>query len=421
MSGRPARRVDVLVLLASVYDGDTRVHKEVAALREAGASVLVVSLSRAGVRSARPGVGRGRDGELVSVVPVRPLRPRTGIGANARNLVASYLPALASMATTALRSRATVVHANDAQTLPLAVLCKLSGRAERLVFDAHEDSGRLVARGSLLAALAPLWRAVLRWAAPHVDHTLTVGNTLAGRCRDGGLEPVTVIRNVPVVTSSPRRIEDDAVVGAPRPSIAEAAVDEVDRSPLRLVYLGSMYPGRGLETALHGMRLLADLPVTLTMVGQPNPLWYRREVERLVVEAGPRTRLLPRVAPDDVARVYAAHDVGLVLLDVVPEHEVYLPNKVFEIMMAGLPVVATRLPDIVDELATSRAGVVFDGTPEGFATVCRELFEDPGRRRELARAAHVAATTRNNWSREQARFLEVYAALGIPGGDDQPA
>ena len=82
------------------------------------------------------------------------------------------------------------------------------------------------------------------------------------------------------------------------------------------------------------------------------------------------------------------------------------PNKLFEDMMAGIPVVASDLPDMAAIVRREGVGTLITD-PEDPAAVAAAV-----RRRVKGERGRTAALARYNWEREQAKLLEVYGRLG---------
>jgi glycosyltransferase involved in cell wall biosynthesis len=104
--------------------------------------------------------------------------------------------------------------------------------------------------------------------------------------------------------------------------------------------------------------------------------------------------------------------VGVTLLeDVCENHRLALPNKVFEYVAAGIPVVASDLPELRSLVDRYGIGVVVDAAdPASVAAGISAALAEP-------RADAIAAAARDlNWSNERKRLLDLYADLGTSLG-----
>ena len=162
------------------------------------------------------------------------------------------------------------------------------------------------------------------------------------------------------------------VATAPRPA-----------EPLRLGYLGSLGPHKGVHVALRAMQHLTDLPVTLTVRGGPlRDPDLRRELERAEVMGlaryeGPYTE-------QDLPAVLTGLD-ALVIPSLWPETG---PMVWMEALSAGLPVIASSVGALPDRVRQGEDGLLVPpGDPAALASAVRELLVryDDLRRGAMAR------------------------------------
>ncbi|HXO19520.1 MAG TPA: glycosyltransferase, partial [Thermoanaerobaculia bacterium] len=152
-----------------------------------------------------------------------------------------------------------------------------------------------------------------------------------------------------------------------------------------------------------------DLVAALARLRPEWEIWlagdtYRGEVDAL--RALPNVRFLGELAYADLPRVASAFDVGILPFKVTPLTEAADPVKVYEMLAAGLPVVAVDLP----ELRRLAPLVALARTPEEFAARVDEALAEPLSLRETRRQA----ARRCSWVE---RFLELRRAMDeVAGG-----
>ena len=103
-------------------------------------------------------------------------------------------------------------------------------------------------------------------------------------------------------------------------------------------------------------------------------------------------------------------------------HRYTTPNKLWEALAAGTPVVASDLPGMAEVVRETGAGVLCDPTsPAAIAAAISELLDRPDAEREAVRQrALAAARDRYHWERQVAPLLELYGrfvAGGLPAKD----
>ena len=147
------------------------------------------------------------------------------------------------------------------------------------------------------------------------------------------------------------------------------------------VYLGSHGISHGLEAVLRAARQLPS--VTFLLVGdgaERQRLLAMRDAEQLR-----NVYMLPSVPKQVVPDIYAAADVCLVPLRDVPIFDTFVPSKMFEIMAAARPIVASVRGEARSIL--ERAGAALFAAPEdtdGIADAIATLQADAALRARLA-------------------------------------
>jgi glycosyltransferase involved in cell wall biosynthesis len=193
------------------------------------------------------------------------------------------------------------------------------------------------------------------------------------------------------------------------------ALGAPDGHPMRLVYLGSQVPWQGLPGLLRGLALASrQVDVRLSIIGPRHPDW-QPQLEDLVKELGlgERVDFQPPVGHDDVAKVLALGDVGVLPLDDVDRNRIQGGplSKVSEYLAAGRPVLAADLP-VARELVPASAGVFYPpGEPQALADHIIELARDVSQRVALGRQARAFAEQRLDASLIRGQLLDIYDVL----------
>ena len=173
------------------------------------------------------------------------------------------------------------------------------------------------------------------------------------------------------------------------------------------VYFGAVTSGRGLETAIRALALV-DGP-TLRIVG-PDAWGYRARLAAAAREAGvtERVALDDPVPPEEARAALEGAAGGLALIEqICLSYELTMPNKLYEYVHAGLPVLAGRGAVLAEAVRAHGVGVVVDqDDPAAVASGMRELLTDATQRRcrEAARVAREEVT----WASERERLARIY-------------
>lgn len=358
------------------YD-DARVVREVEALREMGLEVGILH----GLFDDCP---RRRKYAGAGLVPVPLGRRRRG----KLPFLIFYLKAFLIVA----RLKGEVFHSQDVYSLPVAYLgAKMSGA--RLIYDVHEYyigtpalSGRPLER--------TIWGAVERTFVRKADFVITVCDSIADVLRKRyGIPRPRVVRNLPRFRRAPRTDALRKWLGIP------------DEEPI-LVYQGVLQRGRGLFVAMEALRRLKR--GVLVFLGDGV---LRDEVRGYAVRAGIEDRIfLPGWVPLEKLPIYTASaDMGLCMIEKLGySYYVSLPNKLFQYMMAGIPVLASDFPEIGKVVREAGVGLLADPSdPEDIAVKAQMLLEDKDLWEQCSKNAEKAAEV-YNWEREKGRLVEVY-------------
>ncbi|MFY1828533.1 glycosyltransferase [Myxococcus fulvus] len=188
-----------------------------------------------------------------------------------------------------------------------------------------------------------------------------------------------------------------------------------DGEPLRLMYLGSHVGWQGLPTLLRAVALAAkQVEVRLTLVGAQHPDW-QPHLDELVKELGLKDQVefQPPVHHDDVAKVLALADVGVLALDDVERNRLQGGPlaKVSEYCAAGRPIIAADLP-VCRELIPADAAVFFPvGDSRAMADRIIELARDVPRRIELGQRAREHAESALDAGVIRGQLLDIYDSL----------
>ena len=166
--------------------------------------------------------------------------------------------------------------------------------------------------------------------------------------------------------------------------------------------------GRGLEELVDAIGLVPA--VQLVMLGsgvEEGALRARADA------AGASVLILPPVAPGLVEAYAASADVGVSpILPSCLNYRYSLPNKLFQYMAAGIPVVASDFRQVRAVVEGSGAGVVVDTTnPKAIANGIRQVLADPAEAAAMGARGRAAVIDRYNWEVSAAVLLEVYAGL----------
>lgn len=293
-----------------------------------------------------------------------------------------------------LFSRYDICVASDLDTLiPCYSVSRLFGK--KLVYDSHEYfTGQYGLSGRRFKYL--IWKSAEKIMLPGIRFFITVSESIAELYRNEyGVSPV-VVRNA---ASSVEHLHprDRSELGA--------GADE-----LLVVFQGAgINGGRGAEELIGAMPMTTG--VRLVVIGSGDIIdVLRRDAAASV--AGDRIIFLPKMQWDEMMRYTMSCDAGLSLdTDTCINQRFSLPNKLFDYVAAGLPVVVSPLPEIASLVDKFGFGVILEEvTPEAIATQLQRLADDRILLHTLRNGA-VEARKELNWENERVKEQELIRSV----------
>ena len=316
-----------------------------------------------------------------------------------------------SWATLAARASqsAKILHAHDLSGALPALATLRTNPTATLLYDSHEvflESGRWAkCPGFIRRALAARFeQPALRRAAALIAVNPQVIEELAKRYEIPGQQVVTY-NCPPAWNPEPRGTELRAAIG-------------VDAAAQVVLYHGGFSAHRGLEELLEAKRDSRLANAHLVFLGY-GPLESILRAAAADPVYGGRVHVMKAVAPEVLDRWVSGADVGMcTVLPSTLNHRISTPNKLFESIGAGVPVIASdfaTMRDIVLGDPYGPLGAVCDPTsPQEVATAIHSILSmSPSDRTALRARCIRAAAARWNWEAQAARLTELYQSLPL--------
>lgn len=136
----------------------------------------------------------------------------------------------------------------------------------------------------------------------------------------------------------------------------------------------------------------------------------KEEYQKLTSEKGLDSKVIfiSAVPPDQLKLITPKADLGFSLEeDLGISYRYALPNKIFDYMHAGVPVLGTDLPDIKRTIENYKIGrTVSDHTPEQIAKTANEMLAEG---KEIYSENLRKATPVFNWSNEEKKLEKIFS------------
>ena len=157
------------------------------------------------------------------------------------------------------------------------------------------------------------------------------------------------------------------------------------------------------------MRYVENTSVVLVFLGDGLLL---RKLHKLAKKTEGRVYFHPAVPQHELIELTASADVGVIPYQATCLNNFYCtPNKLFEFIAAGLPILATDLPELRKFVELQDIGMVGDtSTPQELARLIDSFFEDSTRLTFWGeRVLEVREVI--NWESEEKKLIEIYEAF----------
>lgn len=302
----------------------------------------------------------------------------------------------------AVRERADVYHFHDPELLPVGVVLRLLTQ-KRVIYDVHEHYPN--------AIMSKYWiPKPVRWI---VKVCFSLFELLLVSFLNA------VIYTTPLVGERYARLKVKSARVDNFPLLEmfeEVHLADFEKREKRLVYLGGLTRIRGILELIEGFSLVHEKfpELRLYLIGRPDPVSFAQRIGQLCERLGVAEKVLfiQSVPYEEIGSHLTRFCIGIVTYLPYPNHTSCLPNKLFEYMACGLPVIASDFPLYREVVEDATCGRLVDPTkPIEIARAVEEILEDPEGWCEMSRNGYQAFRTKYNWSNEAEKMLAVYEEL----------
>lgn len=386
-------REPIRVCMHYAHKTDARVMRDATALVEAGYIVTIIDFESDRTRPAEEDIGGVHFKHIFMPSYFVPARFKPWF-------LVKLVIVMVYGAIQLLRVQADIYHAHVERALPACyIAARLRGQPFIIDMPELNLSDPRYARWSILSILARhLIRHMVSYSSGYITASPLYPQEFA---RLYGAKDVTFIRNVPPYRAVTKSNQLHRRLG-------------LDLHVRIALYQGYLQPDRGLHLLVQAAPFL-EKDIVIVMLGQGVEetlalLQSLIESERVA----DRVKILPPVPYGELLDWTASADIGLSVLP--PDHSLSirkcLPNKFFEYLMAGLPVLSSELDAIAEVIKTYDVGKIAPSlAPQDLAAAINEMLAD---RDGLARmSANALAVARQEfyWEKESEKLLHLYEEI----------
>ncbi|MBN4909615.1 glycosyltransferase [Staphylococcus sp. EG-SA-13] len=285
---------------------------------------------------------------------------------------------------------ADIYHANDLNTLPQAIVCsKLRLKPKPLIYDSHEvQSDRTGYNPKTI-------KRIESFMLKFVDQMIVENHTRAKYNEDiYGFYPKTLYNY-----SEKYNIEE-------KPQINLHKKIGINEDEKILLYQGGLQQGRGLELLIEAMDEIEEGHLLFIGGGK---LTQSLKGQAEASKQADRIHFLDKVPFQELPSYTRKAYLGFqVLQNICFNHYSASSNKLFEYMMAHVPVISCDFPEIKKVVEETNTGLVVDShNATEIANAVNQLVKDTSLRNQLSENTKQAKEI-YNWNNEKSKLLEVY-------------
>ena len=393
---------------------DMRIYREATSLAKAGYEVVVVGIKRKGdrlpkeervegFRVVRVEVPNESSGWVYAIERVRQICQIARFGK----------PFFDRFYEKLVKEKADIYHANDTDTLLPCYKAKQQNNA-KLVYDVHDLYGDVMSD-----IINYYWKKkmFIKWASlffarenfkqiekkyiKKADKIITVNKSLARLLlkKYRLAEEPTVIGNYPNFRTVLTR-------GLIRTKLG------IDDNKKIILFHGSINIGRGLEEVVS---IWPEMPkeFILVMLGEGSAVSVLRNLAKSKDLLDKTVFFLPSVTKGKIFNWVASADVGIIPFRCNNLNNYYsTPNKLFEYLLAGIPVLASNLPEISKVVKENKVGETFDPEdPRDLIRATKEIFSGKTKYKKMRENAFKVVKEKYNWGFEEKKLLSLYQEL----------
>ena len=291
----------------------------------------------------------------------------------------------------ALECNADIYHFHDPELIPISL--KLKRKGEKIIYDVHEDVPRQILSKQWIPS--PL-RKIISWMIERIEN-------YAAKRFD------YIVTATPYIRDRFLRINNSTIDINNFPLLSELHISNTDwNSKEKLVcYIGGIGRVRGIQEMVHAIGLT---PYTMLLAGNfessaEREIATQKDGWRQVMELGHINRT-------EVKEVLSRSMAGLVLFHPEPNHINAQPNKMFEYMSAGIPVIASNFPLWKEIIEGNNCGICVDPLNiNEIANAINWIMDNPEQAKRMGENGRKAVETKYNWEKEGKKLLKVYEEL----------
>lgn len=245
-----------------------------------------------------------------------------------------------------------------------------------------------------------------KWLVGNVDHVIAATGGIGKKFQGMG-KPTTVVYNS-------RREEDFVKITAKERRKLRASLG-FGPGDFVVGYAGVLGKTHNTDLMIQIVSRMdpKSSNIKLLFIGGPDVQYERTRKMVQDMNMGKRVSVLPMMSFNDIMKYYQTMDAGTIIYEPSPNLIVAAPNKLFEFMGFGIPMIAQDYPEMRNILVEhGEASILVDpSNMKAVKAAMETLAGDPELCKQYSKKLKDLMRTRYNWSLQRRKLYQVYDAL----------
>jgi len=300
-----------------------------------------------------------------------------------------------------IRDNADIYHFHDPELIPTSIFLSLVGK--KVIYDSHEHYPDVLIDRYWIPKPAKKIIASLYNLFEYIGLKLFAGMIVADEMNETKYKNKSI--NLALIHNYPL----EEII------LSEEEFENKENNHT-LLYLGKIFEIRGIDNLLKMVSIVKnEVPqIKLRLVGESYLSTYKQELLKKIQVLGIEeyVSIEEAVPYCNIKEVTKNSDIGLMIFRPTLNNMQITPNKMFEYMAGGLPIVASDFPAMGSIIRQENCGLLVN--PENLQEISdkiKKLLKEKDLRKKLAYNGYKAAVKKYNWKAESKKLTEFYKRI----------
>ncbi|HBS51472.1 MAG TPA: glycosyl transferase [Coxiellaceae bacterium] len=290
----------------------------------------------------------------------------------------------------AIKEKADIYHFHDPELIWIGLLLKIKGY--KVIYDSHENVSQQILSKEWLPKstrkiVSYVFAVLEMMVSRYFDYIIAATPSIKKHFVKLGINKCVDVNNYPVLKES--NIGGDAAA----------------KIKNQICYVGGISKVRGIKQMILAIELLND--VRLVLAGDFTELELKKECSKLF--GWGRVNELGFIDRNKTMKIMQSSIAGLVLFQPAPNHIEAQPNKLFEYMAAGIPVIASDFPLWRSIIVNNHCGICVNPFDvKGIAGAIKYIIDHPKDAEIMGDNGRRLVIEKFNWDNEAKKLIDVY-------------